>query len=467
MFFFKALFCLVVMGTAPQPTEFNLDSEVERLLESGAATQMGEDEKSGVWFLAIGEMPLEGLEERKALTLAELEAKKALAAFMTQTVSASTSYSYEEDESGSKEGFSSRMRSDIDAMLKGIRIIRREVKGDKAIAIAGFTEKSVNAAKLLADKVSRESESCVEATGEGKTFEAALDAACRNALSQAFGYSMIASDSVSESETLRSRMFSDIKGSVSAYRILEQRTEGGRHYVRIVAEINKDELKESYGAQMKSFGDPLFYLEAKNEEAKTLLTDWFVGKGFKMTGTPTNADYKIEVSTKFSKVKHPANRRAGTQLLMNLVCYDKGGVRLFSLQSDPRKAASFIGTSERQEQLTVEKAMNQIEEPLHKRIQAAVNDMVNNGRSVRLVFRGIKTKEQAEMLQALCDEIAEVPNASVATYSINEQVQTATIRFNLKGNSADFLSELKERCPDLPPTISVKQNKIIFESKDI
>ncbi len=152
---------------------------------------------------------------------------------------------------------------------------------------------------------------------------------------------------------------------------------------------------------------------------------------------------------------------------MNLVCYDKGVVRLFSLQSDPRKAASFIGTSERQEQLTVEKAMNQIEEPLHKRIQAAVNDMVNNGRSVRLVFRGIKTKEQAEMLQALCDEIAEVPNASVATYSINEQVQTATIRFNLKGNSADFLSELKERCPDLPPTISVKQNKIIFESKDI
>lgn len=467
MFFLKALFCLVMMGSAPQPTEFNLDSEVERLLESGAPTQMGENEQSGIWFLALGEISLEGLEEREALTRAELEAKKALAAFMSQTVSATSSHTYEEDENGSKETFSSRMRTDIDAMLKGIRIIRREVRGDKAIAIAGFTENSVDAANLLAKKMSQESESCIEAAGDGKTLEEALDAACRNALSQAFGYSMVASDSVSESDTLRTRVFSDIRGSVSAYRILEQHVDGGRHYVRIVAEINKDELEESYGAQMKSFGDPLFYLEAENEEAKTLLTDWFVGKGFKMTGTAANADYKIEVSTKFSKVKHPANRRSGTQLLMKLVCYDKGGVRLFTLQSDPRKAASFIGTAERQEQLTVEKAMNQVEEPLHKRIQSAVNDMVNNGRPVRLVFRGIKTKAQAEMLQKLCDEIAEIPQASIATYSVNEQVQTATIRFNLKGNSADFLSVLKERCPELPPSISVKQSKIIFEVNDI
>lgn len=467
MFFLKALFCLVMMGPAPQPSEFNLDSEVERLLESREPTQMGQSEQSGIWFLALGEISLEGLEEREALTRAELEAKKALAAFMSQTVSASSSHTYEEDENGSKESFSSRMRSDIDAMLKGIRIIRREIKGDKAIAVAGFTEKSIDAAKLLAKKMSQESESCIEATGDGKTFEEALDAACRNALSQAFGYSMISSDSVSETDTLRSRIFSDIQGSVSSYRILDQRVDGGRHYVRIVAEINKDELKESYGAQMKSFGDPLFYLEAENEEAKTLLTDWFVGKGFKMTGMVAGADYKIEVSTKFSKVKHPANRRSGTQLLMKLVCYDKGGVRLFTLQSDPRKAASFIGTSERQEQLTVEKAMNQIEEPLHKRIQTAVNDMVNNGRPVRLVFRGTKTKAQAEMLQKLCDEIAEIPQASVATYSVNEQVQTATIRFNLKGNSADFLSALKERCPNLPPSISVKQSKIIFELNDI
>ena len=465
MVFFKALFCLVVMGTTPtQTTDFNLDSEVGSLLESGASTQMGQSEETGYWFLAVGPADISAtVPEKKARTLAEMEAKKALAAFLGQTLSASDSYSYEESDAGSREEFSSKKKSEIAELLRGVRIARCEVRGNEVIAVAGVTEKTVDASKLLAEKMADGPESHVEASGDGASFNEALDAACRNALSQAFGYSMLASDSVSENEKLRSRAFSDIKGSVSAYRILEQRIEGGRHFVRIVAEINKDELKESYGAQMKSFGDPLFYIEAANEEAKTLFTDWFVGKGFKMTGTPDNADYKIDISTKFSKVRHPANGRAGTQLLMKLVCYDKGGVRLFNLQSDPRKAASFIGTSERQEQIAVEKAVEQVETPLHKRIQAAVNDMVNNGRSIRLVFRGVKSQEQAKAIRELCDEIAEVPNASVATYSINEEVQTATIRFVLKGNSSDFLSELKERCPELPPAISVKQSKIIFE----
>jgi hypothetical protein len=138
-------------------------------------------------------------------------------------------------------------------------------------------------------------------------------------------------------------------------------------------------------------------------------------------------------------------------------------VQLFTLQNDPRKAAVFFGTPERQAQIAVEKAVKQINKPLHERLQRAISDMVNNGRTVRMVFRNVRTKSQCAFIEDVVNVINDMPGASSATSSLNEKVAVATVRFTLKGNPEDFVGLLREQMPDLPAALSVSVNKIVFE----
>ncbi|MEG2725586.1 MAG: hypothetical protein RR982_07050, partial [Kiritimatiellia bacterium] len=388
--------------------------------------------------------------------------RQEVASFLKTQVAATAEVAVREDASGTQETFSRWARSDVSELLKGLRIEIRRIEGDTAIAVAVLTERTVDATDRLQKAMAKERPGTVEATGEGSTIELAIQVACRNALEQVCGVSVVASDA-SVDQTIRTRAFSDVQGTVSAYRILEQTCTAGTHRVRIVATIDQDELQETYGAQLKSIGDPLFFLTSKNDDVLRQMGDMFIGKGLKTTTHQGEADYKVEFLTQCSKVKHPANGRSGLQLQLTAVCYDKAGVQLFSLQGNPRKAAAFTGTEERQAQIAAEKAVNQISKPLHARLQRAINDLVNNGRAVRMIFRNVCTKEQCAIIEALTAQINEMPMASSATYSLNDAVAVATLRLTLKGNPQDFLGLLRERVPSLPPALTVSANKIVFE----
>lgn len=441
---------------------FDPMKEADKLLANGAETASGETTETGIWVVAVGVADATGKSRKDAVAVASLEAKNVLGSFLTTQISSATQLSEHEDDTGASASFSRWARTDVSELLKGVKIIKTVMREDEMVAIAVLTEKTVDASNKLRQAMDKERPGTVEASGTGETKEAAIQTACRSALEQVCGTSIVASDAA-VNDSVRARAFSDVQGMVSAYRILSETCEDEVWSVTIVAEIDKDELQESYGAQLKSVGDPLFFLTSTNDDALSQMGDWFIGKGMKTTRNKGTSDYKIDILTKFSERKHPASGRVGVQLQMTVICYDKAGVQLFSLQNDPRKAAVFIGSPERQAQIAVEKAVKQINKPLHKRLQQAIADMVNNGRTVRMVFRNVQTKSQCAFVEEVANLINDMPGASSATSSLNETVAVATLRFTLKGNPEDFLSLLREQLPELPAALSVSVNKIVFE----
>lgn len=434
----------------------------DQLMSDGAETLAGETPETGLWVVAVGFAPMEGKSRKDATALASLEAKNALGSFLTSQIASAAQLHEQEDDSGTSASFSRWVTADVSELLKGVQIVKTFVKDNEMVAVAFLTEKTADASNRLRRAMAKERPGTVEATGSGPTKDAAVQAACRSALEQVCGTSIVASDAV-VGDAVRARAYSDVQGIVSAYRILSQEYEESVYTVKIVAEIDKDELQESYGAQLKSVGDPLFFLTSTNDDALRQMGDWFIGKGMKTTLNKGTSDYKIEILTKFNNRKHPSSGKMGVQLQMTIVCYDKAGVQLFTLQNNPRKAAAFIGDAERQAQIAVEKAVKQIGKPLHERLQRAIADMVNNGRTVRMVFRNVKTKRQCAFIEEIANVVNETPGATSATSSLNETVAVATLRFTLKGNPEDFLGLLRERIPDLPPALSVSTNKIVFE----
>ena len=444
--------CLCV-GLASAAPDFRAIGE--RLIASGAASEAGEDTATGLWVVAIG--------RGASPEAAALSARKELAAFVGAQVEAASESAYAEGEAGVTETFRQLEKSAVSQLLAGVRIESNRVVDGESVAVAVLTQKTADASAALRGAMAGGRPGTVKATGEGATRAAALEAAKRSALEQVMGTTVVASDASADG-SLRSRVFADVQGAVSAYRVLDERQEGGAWRVTIVAEIDKDELQESYGAQMKAIGDPVFWIDSPNTEIQSGLSDFLMGKGLKCAVQKGSAtDYRVVATPTFSRRTHPMNGRTGTQLQLLVVCYDKAGVQLFTLRNDPRRATSFVGTEERQRQITAEKAVKQIAAPLHERLQRAVNDLTNNGRTVRLVFRNARTQAQCAFVERVTETLNDFPGASSATSSINEPLAVATVRLTLKGNPQDFLSLLRERLPELPAALAVSTNKIVFE----
>lgn len=435
-------------------TEWNPVAVAERLLEDGGSSISGHTKETGVWVVAIG---CHADQKRAAM-----EARREIAGFLETSIESVTVSSTTETDDEVTSFFSQQTKASIDQLLKGVRIEKNIKRDEEYFAIAVLTQKSADASNVLAEAMTGDRPGTVTATGNGATKEAAIQAATRSALEQVCGTSVAASDSASD-DRFRARTYADVQGVVKSYRILEEEEgDDGQWTVKIVAEVSKDELQENYGAQMKAIGDPLFYLVSDNDDALRQLGDWFIGKGLKTTTHKGTADYQISISTEFSERIHPANGRSGIQLQMTTVCFDKGGVQLFSIQNDPRKAAVFIGSKNRQCQIAVEKAIKQLSKPLHKRLQEGMNNIVNNGRSIRLIFRNCAAASQLSVIDEIVGVINNMPEAGSATSQYDEASSTATIRCNLKGNTNDFTDALDYEVSDLPTVVATETNKVIF-----
>lgn len=440
------------------------DAALLKMQEDGAECISGVADDTGFWVMAVGESQIvSGKSEKTALDIASSNARNNIAkSFSTQVQSAEESY-YSETQSAITESFKKWCRTDTNVLLGGVQVIKRYVEGGKAISVALLTQNQADASAKLQEAIKGRPRT-VEATGQGRTLNDAVEMAKRNALEQVNGVTVEGSDQTVDDEIGRTRVYSHVSGFVKAFRIASQGEEGGQITVRIVAEVaEQGGLEENYGAKLASIGDAVFYIVGANDDAVKKMSDFFIGKGLKTTTHQGTADYKIELRTTFSPVENPIDGGKGTQLQMAVVCYDKAGVQLFSLENDPRKAATYYGTPIRQAQKCVTMAVNQMSKPLHQRLQKALDDIVNNGRMVRIVIRNVREKSQSAFVERLVTESNDMPGASNASSTMKETEGTATIRLTLKGNPQDFVDMLRHRVPELPPALEVSPNKIVFE----
>lgn len=442
----------------------NSKAEAKKLLnDPELQSSSGRDNTAGVWMMVKGTAPIVDGKKDQARRMAELEARKALASFLEVKVSDETSSFYKETDKEVSAYFSSLSKSALNTRLAGARIVATEAIGDTYYAVILLTQNAADARDALREAVAAEGgPNTVRATGEGQTYDEALQVACRNALAQGRGMNIVATDAATDSD-LTTRTYADIQGVVEAYRVLEEEeTADGGVRLTIVATIGTG-LKDSYGAELKSVGDPIFWVTCDDVEVRQVISDALMEKGLKTSLQQGTADYRVAIKANFETITHPVNKRSGTRLQLTIACYDAGGVQLFTLQNDARKSVSFVGTAERQRQLTLEKAAKQIATPLHERIQRAIADVVNNGRSVRVAFLNATTDDRLRLVERICETANNLPGVAGAT--IGREVanpNTAIIRLTLRGNPQDFLSMLRRKVPECPPATEVSPNLIIL-----
>lgn len=458
-----SLLLALVFVTSASALNFDQKAALAQMQQDGVECLSGVADDTGFWILTIGSAAQAGKTTKDASDIAKLSARANMAKFFSVQVATAAESLYSESDAGTKESFMKWSREDAQALLAGLKIVKVFSDVDQMKAVALLTQKTIDASAKMKAAMAGGRPNTVEASGQGATKKEAIDAACRSALEQVNGVSAVASGAAIDDAMVRSRAYSDVQGLVSSYRILSEKQVGGQWQVVIVASIDKEELQETYGAQLKSIGDPLFFVSGDNSNVVKLMSDYFIQKGFKTTTNKGTSDYKIELKTLFEEITDPTDGGKGTQLLLTAVCFDKAGVQMFSIENDPRKACSYSGSPTRQTQICVKKAVKQVGKPLHARLQKSISDLVNNGRTVRMIFRNVTTKEQTGFIEQLVTEVNDIPGAGSATSSLNEELRVATLRLTLKGNPQDFVDMLRKRVPQLPPALSVSTNKIVFE----
>ena len=100
--------------------------------------------------------------------------------------------------------------------------------------------------------------------------------------------------------------------------------------------------------------------------------------GIRIAPDPNQAAYVIHCIGEFRQMKHPANGRQGIQLSLRFKVSEINGKEvLIDMKNDPRKSACFVGKDpDRQKELCSGKAFEQMQKPLHEKIQDMVGKLV-------------------------------------------------------------------------------------------
>ena len=384
------LFCLSAFaaGIAFCAVPAAVDAAVKQMQADGAEVRAGCTKALGVFVVASGTAEITG-SKAKAKTVARANALKNLAGYFGTDIANITKSAYTEstvdDQTEIKEFFSSVTESKVNELLKGVQDYGSDSDGDTVTSILYLTTKSADkSAELKAAMNALGDEGTVQAVGEGKTHDVAVQLALRSAVEQVVGTMVVGETKITDNEAVRNKIFSGAEGFVDEYRITAEATVAVGTRIEIVAKVSKKKLLDSYRTYLKALGDPVFYLECtsadsdgEDKQIAARFGQFFRKLGFKIAKTPEGADYCINASGSYRRVKSPMDENeVFTQYSMIIKVLSKTGEELLSIPNNPRKSAVSLGDPEREREICAEKAFKQMEKPVHEAINAMIARMM-------------------------------------------------------------------------------------------
>ena len=379
----------VMLAAAACAVPPQVEALAEKMLADGAGARAACNKELGVYIVAMGSAEITG-SKAKAKTVARMEALKNIGEYLGSQVSAAETVGTKAttDVNGveqNEEFFSSMMQVNVKQALKGVQDLKTIDDGDKIIAVVYLTTKSSDkSAELKAAMTAMGDEGTVAAVGEGKGRDAALQLALRSAVEQVVGTMVVGETKVTDNEAVRNKIFSGAEGFVDEYRITAESSVAIGCRIEIVAKVSKKKILDSYRVYLKAPGDPVFYLEcmssdsdSEDKQIAARFGQFFRKLGFKISKTPEGADYCINASGDYRRVKNPIDPdQTFTQYSMIIKVLSKAGEELLSLPNNPKKSAVCINNPERERELCAEKAFKQMEKPVHEAINAMVARMM-------------------------------------------------------------------------------------------
>lgn len=380
--------CLVLacaIGTAVHAAvPAAVEAVAKQMQADGAETRAGHDKLLGVFIVAQGEAPITG-SKAKAKTIARANAVQNLGAFIGQQISASsTSEVSESTVNGGteiKEFFSSVTKVNVKQLLKGVQDLSMDEDGETMTAFVYLTTKAQDKRQELEEEMNKlGDEGTVKATGEANSHQNAVQMALRAAVEQVVGTMIVGETKITDNEKVKSKIFAGAEGFVDTYRVTEEIEITAGWRITVIVQVSKKKILDSYRVYLKALGDPVFYLECTSSDSEgedkqiaARFGQFFRKLGFKISKTSEGANYCINASGSYRRVKNPIDPdQTFTQYSMTIRVLSKSGEELLSLLNDPKKSAVCIDNPERERELCAEKAFKQMEKPVHE----AINEMI-------------------------------------------------------------------------------------------
>lgn len=387
----NSFFCFACAFLAA--TAFAVPPQVEELaaevIENDAGVRASYCDSLGIYIVSMGTAEVTG-SVAKAKTVARMEALKNIGEYLNSQVSASetASLSASSDVNGveqSEEFFSSMIQVNVKQVLKGVQDYKMIDDGDRMIAVVYLTTKSTDkSAELKAAMDAMGPEGTVRAVGEANTHTNAVQMALRAAVEQVVGTMVVGETKITSDDSFRNKVFAGAEGFVDEYRITEEAEISVGWRITVLARVSKKKLLDSYRTYLKVLGDPVFYLtctstdsEYEDEQIAVRFGQFFRKLGFKITKKREDADYCINASGQYRRVKNPIDpTQVFTQYSMTIRVLSMSGEEVLSLPNNPRKSAVCINNPEREREICAEKAFKQMEKPVHEAINAMLARMM-------------------------------------------------------------------------------------------
>ena len=478
---FAIFMCFIVTSvSAKTKTEV-----MQQMQKYGQSIYLGNSEKNGDYIVCMETIELSPkMNDNEAKELLLTYAKKTIAAYFGQNVSASEEASVQEktvnvggdDKTTITETFKSFQQTDINQMLKGVLPLKIEKEGNTLRGYFFVSEKTVSAADVLKESIGNTPNE-VKAVGMAMLVDnrldiakkQALNAGMRQAIEQVLGTQLASTTQVQDNSKIEAKIFSNTSGFIEEYRVLNEGNVSGCYRMEIVAKVSKDKLMKSYASMLKSFGDPFFYVECGNKEIKRIFTTLFIELGLKLIDTPKKADYIIKVTGHFEDRIHPIEKTQGVQLSLWIIIKDnQSGQELLSIKNDPRMAAVFYSSGQRQKDIAAKKAFEQVKKPFHKVLNQLIASMATQGREIRIIIENYSSA-YSQYLDQICKDIEMVPGCSNVNKKIDEISQTVEITANYNAKMdvlENFLqAKMKKSIPYkkyIPRTKSLTTNELIL-----
>ena len=449
------------------------------MAEEGEASRIGNAGETGGYIIAIARIP-DAADAAEATSAARIAAKRIIAGIVGgENVEVDESVSSSEtasgDEAESSESYSSSVKINVDALLKGAMTLGTvEADGANYIVLLA-TQRNADASGALAYALG-DNPNTVTVIGFAPLSggdialaqRMATESAKAQAIEQVLGTTVAATDA-SMDDKASAKVFANAAGFIKQFRVVQEGKVGDSAYrVEVVVEVAKDELLNSYKSALESLGDVKFHVECGDTFIREKAIEAFSGWGCNVTENKDSAQYLIACHGSFQYVMHPANGRDGTRCVLSIRILDMAtGREMLTAQNNPKKSVSFTGDDVRRRRLSAEKAMVEIHGTIHEKLDEMVRGMVASGRDARLEFDNY-SEAYAESLDAIAAALEKVPGCSAPKIATDVVRGVATITFRCAASIDDVRKYLPDALrgagvPFMPRQIGNDANSISFE----
>lgn len=448
------------------------------MAEEGETSRIGKSAETGGYVIAIARIG-DADNAAEAMNAARIAAKRVIAGIAGgESVEVAENFSTSEttigDEAESSESYSSSVKINVDALLKGAMTLGTVEADGAGYIVLLATQKNADASGALADALG-ENPNTVTVVGFAPLSggdialaqRMASESAKAQAIEQVLGTTVAATDASMDDKAV-AKVFANSAGFIKQFRVMREGKVGDSAYrVEVVVEVAKDELLNSYKAALESLGDVKFHVECGDTFIREKAIEAFSGWGCNVTEDKDSAQYLIACHGSFQNVTHPANGSDGTRCVLSIRILDRAtGREMLSAQNNPKKSVSFTGDGVRRRRLSAEKAMKEIHGTIHEKLDEMVRGMVASGRDARLEFDNY-SDAYAESLAAIAVAIEKVPGCSAPKIVSDTVRGVATITFRCTASIDDVRKYLpdaigSENVPFKPHQIGNDANSISF-----